>query len=91
MRRLKILTLLVTSALGCNRDDGNTFGFGGNPVPFDTAYYIDDSDDGNSGSTDTSSGGDTSGGGGDTTVGTSSAGTEAVSTRAGGAALLRTP
>ena len=36
---------LMTVALGCNRDDGSTFGFGGNPVPFDTAYYIDESDD----------------------------------------------
>lgn len=61
---MKILTLLVSVALGCNRDDGSTFGFGGNPVPFDTAYYIDDSDDGSSGSADTSGGVDTNGGSG---------------------------
>jgi hypothetical protein len=54
---------LLLAGTACKKDDGTTFGFGGNPVPFDTAYYYS-SDEGDEGSTDSSSSSDSGGGSG---------------------------
>jgi len=63
MRRLLFTTALLSALSACKKDDDDTFGFGGNPVPFDTSYYYS-SDEGEEASTDTSTGTDTSGGSG---------------------------
>ncbi len=39
MRRILFFAALLSALSACKKDDDDTFGFGGNPVPFDTAYY----------------------------------------------------